>query len=121
QPTDIPTSSPASMPVIGNGIEKEVVYDRKNPFPATIAKKIQLNGRYSSKETVHLELDLKGSGLRYEPGDALGIYAMNAPQLISSILDLCRFSGEEIVETYHGEKSISEALISDYELTPLTA
>ncbi len=103
-----------------NDVEKKIIYDRKNPFPATITNKIQLNGRYSSKETVHLELDLKGSGLRYEPGDALGIYATNAPRLISSILDLCQFSGEELVETYHGKKSISGALVSDYELTPLT-
>src|SRR5690606_5123113 len=38
-------------------------YSRKNPFPATLLEKINLNGKGSSKETLHLELSLKGSGL----------------------------------------------------------
>lgn len=104
----------------GKVVEEAVVYDRKNPYEATITKKIQLNGRYSSRETIHLELDLKGSGLQYEPGDALGVYAMNSTQLIDSVLSICQFSGDEQVDTYHGRKSLSEALVSDYELTPLT-
>lgn len=99
----------------------EVVYNRKNPFSATVLKKINLNGRHSSKQTVHLELDLKGSQLRYEPGDALGIYALNSKKIIELILNLLQFSGKEIVETHHGKKDLLEALIADYELTPLTS
>ncbi|HEY9488327.1 MAG TPA: flavodoxin domain-containing protein, partial [Chryseosolibacter sp.] len=98
----------------------EVVYNRKHPFPATVLKQINLNGRHSSKETIHLELDLKGSQLRYQPGDALGIYALNSKKIIEEVLGLLRFSGEEIVETYQGNKNLLEALRSDYELTPLT-
>ena len=98
----------------------EVVYNRKHPFPATVLKQINLNGRHSSKETIHLELDLKGSQLRYQPGDALGIYALNSKKIIEEVLGLLRFSGEEIVETYQGKKNLLEALRSDYELTPLT-
>jgi len=97
------------------------IYNRKNPFPATILNKINLNGRNSGKETIHLELDLKGSELHYEPGDALGIYAINSKRLIDGILNLCKFSGEERVTTHHGEKSLFDALSDDYELTPLTA
>ncbi len=99
-----------------NGVE----YSRKNPFPATILKKINLNGRHSTKETLHLELDLSESHLKYEPGDALGIYALNAPNLVTSILDHLGFSGEETVDSHQGTKTLKEALISDYELTPLT-
>ncbi len=98
----------------------EVVYDRKKPFPAAVLEKINLNGRHSSKETLHIELDLKGSGIKYEPGDALGIYALNSPGLIESVLNLLQFSGEEIVNTHQGAKPLKEALSSDYELTPLT-
>lgn len=95
-------------------------YSRKHPFPATVLKKIKLNGRYSSKETFHLELDLAGSQLRYKPGDALGIYALNSDKLVDSVLEHLHFSGEETVESHQGVKSLKEALISDYELTPLT-
>lgn len=99
----------------------EGVYNRKNPFPATISKKINLNGRHSSKETIHLEIDLKGSNLQYEPGDALGIYATNSNRLIEPILNLMQFSGAEMVDSYQGKKSLLEALTTDYELTPLTS
>jgi sulfite reductase alpha subunit-like flavoprotein len=32
------------------------------------------------KDTVRVELDLGDSGLRYAPGDALGIFPLNCPQ-----------------------------------------
>ena len=32
------------------------------------------------KDTVRVEIDLGDSGLRYEPGDALGIYPRNCPE-----------------------------------------
>ncbi len=96
------------------------VYNKKNPFPATILKKVNLNGRGSTKETIHLELDLAESELKYEPGDALGIYALNNSKLVHTILEKLKFSGKEEVETHQGVKSLEEALLSDYELTTIT-
>lgn len=96
------------------------IYNRKNPYSATVLEKINLNGRHSSKDTYHLELDLDGSHLQYEPGDALGVYALNSARIIEPVLDLLQFSGEEIVNTYQGPKRLIEALASDYEMTPLT-
>src|SRR5690606_30615838 len=69
-----------------------VKYTRKNPFEATILEKINLNGKGSSKETIHLELDIEGSGLTYEPGDALGVYGANSPSLIEGVLKATSFS-----------------------------
>lgn len=97
------------------------VYNRKNPFNATVSKKINLNGRHSSRETIHLELDLSNSGLRYEPGDSLGVYASNSNRLIEPVLNTLQFTGEELVDTYQGKKTLMEALTTDYELTPLTS
>ena len=51
----------------------ETIFSRTNPFHAKVLKNINLNGAGSSKETRHIELSLKGSGLSYVPGDALGI------------------------------------------------
>lgn len=48
-------------------------FSRTNPFQAQVLKNINLNGSGSSKETRHIELSLKGSGLSYNPGDALGV------------------------------------------------
>ncbi|MDT0649018.1 assimilatory sulfite reductase (NADPH) flavoprotein subunit [Autumnicola edwardsiae] len=98
----------------------EAKYSRKNPFEATIIEKIKLNGRGSSKETIHLELDLEGSGLTYEPGDALGVYGANSSTLIDEVLKATKLSGNEEVESHKGKKSLNEALTYDYELTPLS-
>ena len=95
-------------------------YSRKNLFEATILEKINLNGTGSSKETMHLELDIQGSGITYEPGDALGVYGANSPKLIKAVLEAANLSGEIRVESHKGEKTLLEALTYDYELTPLS-
>lgn len=97
-----------------------VKYSRKNLFEATILEKINLNGRGSSKETVHLELDLEGSGIQYEPGDALGVYGANSPKLIEAVLAATNLTGTEKVRSHNGEKTLLVALRYDYELTPLS-
>lgn len=96
-------------------------YTRKNPFEATILEKINLNGKGSSKETIHLELSLEGSGLTYEPGDALGVYGANSPALIDGVLQATNLSAEERVQSHNGEKTLLEALTYDYELSPLSS
>lgn len=98
-----------------------VAYNRKNPFEASILEKINLNGRGSEKETLHIELSLEDSGLKYEPGDALGVYASNSKNIVETVLNATQLSGSEEVETYRGKKHLSEALTYDYELTPLTS
>ncbi len=98
----------------------ETTYSRKNLFEATILEKINLNGTGSSKETMHLELDLQGSGITYEPGDALGVYGANSPKLIKAVLEKTNLSGEKRVVSHNGEKTLLEALTYDYELTPLS-
>ncbi|MEW9674476.1 protein CysJ, partial [Ammoniphilus sp. 3BR4] len=52
-------------------------FSRVNPFHALVLKNVNLNGAGSSKETRHIELSLKASGLSYVPGDALGIIPSN--------------------------------------------
>ncbi|WPP50717.1 assimilatory sulfite reductase (NADPH) flavoprotein subunit [Catalinimonas niigatensis] len=112
-----------SVQLSSNGSAKTAKskYNRKHPFEATVLEKINLNGRGSSKETIHLELDLEGSGLQYEPGDALGIYGANSPALVEEVLKALELSANDAVESHAGEKSLGEALTFDYELTPLTS
>ena len=72
-------------------------YDKKNPFPAPLLKKYNLNGEGSAKETIHAEISLEGSGLTYEAGDALGVVPQNAPDLISAFLEATGIEGRENV------------------------
>ncbi len=94
-----------------------VVYSRTNPFPARLlaSRKLTLDG--SDKDTRHYEIDLKGSGLVYEVGDALGLLPANSPELVQEILDSLGFDGEEEVTSHDGvKKPIRLALNTDYQI-----
>ena len=108
---------PRSMlPPTANGS----AYSRKNPFPATLLDNIVLNGRGSDKETRHLELSLEGSGLSYEPGDALGIYPANAPDVVEVLLQTLHFEGREPVCCDGKDCALYDALFRHYEITTMT-
>ncbi|MBL7477576.1 MULTISPECIES: assimilatory sulfite reductase (NADPH) flavoprotein subunit [Bacillus] len=99
----------------------ETVYSRKNPFRAEVLENLNLNGRGSNKETRHLELSLEGSGLTYEPGDALGIFPENDPELVDMLLAELKWDPNATVTVDQGENlSLKEALTSYYEITVLT-
>ena len=92
-------------------------YSRTNPFPARllVSRKLTLDG--SEKDTRHYEIDLAGSGLSYEVGDALGLVPMNSPELVQEILSALGFDGEEEVTTPDGaKKPIRLALLKDFQI-----
>jgi sulfite reductase (NADPH) flavoprotein alpha-component len=97
------------------------VYSRKHPFPALLLENIVLNGRGSLKETHHLEFSLDGSGLSYEPGDVLGVYPTNAPDVIDALLQTLHFAGTEWVTLDDGKEGfLYDALFRHYEITAIT-
>jgi sulfite reductase (NADPH) flavoprotein alpha-component len=96
------------------------VYSRKNPFPASLLDNIVLNGQGSEKETRHLELSLEGSNLSYEPGDALGVYPVNAPDTVESLLNALHFDGTERIMLENEDSSLYDALLRHYEITTIT-
>ncbi len=109
--------APAASPQTG-----ESSYSRTNPFRAEVLENLNLNGRGSNKETRHVELSLEGSGLTYEPGDSLGVYPENDPELVELLLKEMNWDPEEIVTlNKQGDvRPLKEALISYYEITVLT-
>jgi len=100
----------------------ESSFSRTNPFQAEVLESINLNGRGSNKETRHLELSLEGSGLTFAPGDSLGIYPKNDPDLVEQLLSELIWNPEETVTVNKQGTTVSlqEALISHYEITVLT-
>lgn len=98
-----------------------VEYGKKNPFPAELLDVVQLNGEGSTKETLHLELSLAGSGLSYEPGDALAVMPVNAPDMVQAVLDAAKLTGNEEIETKTaGRKRLADALREDFDITALS-
>lgn len=93
-----------------------VAYDKKNPYSSELLEKVVLNGTGSGKETLHVELSLEGSGLSYEPGDALGIYPENRAADVEAILAATGLSANEKC----GDKTLAEALKTDFDITALS-
>jgi sulfite reductase (NADPH) flavoprotein alpha-component len=70
------------------------LYSKANPFLAEITESINLNGSRSTKQTIHLELSLAGSGLSFEPGDSLGIVPENEPEMAEAVLRAAGLAGD---------------------------
>jgi sulfite reductase (NADPH) flavoprotein alpha-component len=98
-----------------------VEYGKKNPFPAETLDTVVLNGEGSAKETLHLEFSLAGSGLSYEPGDALAVVPVNAPDVVKAIIQAAKLTGNEEVEVKNvGRKLLADALREDYDITAIS-
>lgn len=95
-------------------------YSKEAPLTATLSVNQKITGRDSDKDVRHLEIELGDSGLRYQPGDALGIWFENDPQLVQEIVELLWLKGDEIVEVNDKKLSLSEALQHHIELTQNT-
>jgi sulfite reductase (NADPH) flavoprotein alpha-component len=96
------------------------VFTRTNPFTAEVLENLNLNGRGSDKETRHLKLAIEGSGLSFEPGDSLGIYPHNDPQLVDDVIGQMGWNAEEVIPAGKQELPLREALIQHYEITLLS-
>ncbi|MCX6948733.1 MAG: sulfite reductase subunit alpha [Opitutae bacterium] len=72
-------------------------YTKDNPLPAKLLENRVLNKDGSSKDTRHLVVDIAGSGLTYQVGDSLGIFASNRPQIVEELIELLGFTGNEPV------------------------
>jgi sulfite reductase (NADPH) flavoprotein alpha-component len=71
-----------------------ILHSKANPFPAEITESINLNSSRSSKQTIHLELSLEGSGLTFEPGDSLGLVPRNDPAMVEAVLRAAGLGGD---------------------------
>ena len=84
--TDSPTQ-PSPAPVAAKR------WSKNRPYPGMI---VAIEGLCTvrgadDKDTVRVEIDVGDSGLAYNPGDALGIYPRNCPEVRVSNAGSCRF------------------------------
>lgn len=88
-------------------------FGRKSPLQATLKQKRVLNKEGSSKETVHYELSLEGSGEFYKPGDALNVIPQNQPKLVEAFLAQLNFTGDE-KPSWNGENHSLREIFTRY-------
>lgn len=93
---------------------------KSNPFSAPVLEKINLHGKGSDRQTIHLELKSDVPGMGYQPGDSAGVIPLNHPDLIQAILDVTGFKAIEKV-TYKEKEGILEDILRDsVELSKVT-
>ena len=96
------------------------IHGRDKPFPAEVTASLRITGRGSSKDTRHLELSLEGSGLAYEPGDALGVVPRNRQEPVDELLGLLGWTGAERVSVGDSALPVAHALRDRFEIAALT-
>ena len=96
-------------------------YTKEAPLTATLAVNQKITGRDSEKDVRHIEIDLADSGLRYQPGDALGVWYQNDPALVKELVELLWLKGDEPVTVDGKTLPLAEALEWHFELTVNTA
>ncbi|CZF83592.1 assimilatory sulfite reductase (NADPH) flavoprotein subunit [Grimontia marina] len=92
-------------------------YNKQNPYAAELVANQKITGRDSGKDVRHIEIDLSDSGLTYQPGDALGVYYTNSPELADEILAKVGLTGDEMVEVAGESLPLRQALIEKFEIT----
>lgn len=101
-------------------VPRTLTYSRNHPFQAELLLNQPIIGRGSVKDIRHIELSLEGSGLHYEPGDALGIWPKQDPALVQAVLQATGLKGEETVTLGDDTRSVYDWLHQHRELTVLT-
>ncbi|WP_016688266.1 assimilatory sulfite reductase (NADPH) flavoprotein subunit [Neisseria sicca] len=109
------SATPAANQTVGT------VYTKDKPYTATLSVRQKITSRSAEKDVEHIEIDLSGSGLHYEAGDALGVLPLNDPALVQEILDLHQLSGEEKIRLSDDlETDIRTALTESADITQNT-
>ncbi|TQP21289.1 assimilatory sulfite reductase (NADPH) flavoprotein subunit [Vibrio cholerae] len=92
-------------------------YSKEQPYTASLSTSQKITGRDSGKDVRHIEIDLADSGITYQPGDAVGVWYENRPQLVNALLDSVGLSGHEEVQVDGETLSLHSALTHHYEIT----
>ncbi len=95
-------------------------HDRRNPFSASVVDNLVLTGRGSSKETRHVEISLDGSGLAYEPGDALGLTPRNDPAAVDALTGALGLDARRLFTFKDETVPFGLALSEKFEICALT-
>ncbi len=94
-------------------------FNKQNPFAAEVLTNQKITGGNSSKDVRHIELSLEGSGLRYEPGDALAVVVPNPPRLVAQLISELGLRADEQVSFSGKQSQLGQVLNQDLEITAM--
>ena len=96
------------------------LWTREQPFVARVLGNQRITGRGATKDVRHVEISLEGSGLTYQPGDALGVWHENPAAVVGSVIAALAVDGSTPVEVDGTTRPLADWLASHREITRLT-
>jgi sulfite reductase (NADPH) flavoprotein alpha-component len=103
-----------------HAVSAQPLHSRDNPFAAGVLENQRIVSRDSQRDVRHIELSLEGSGLQYEPGDAIGVWPQNPPVLVGQWLAALKLDGSREIEHAGRRLPLARWLSHERELTRLT-
>ncbi|KAF1689881.1 assimilatory sulfite reductase (NADPH) flavoprotein subunit [Pseudoxanthomonas koreensis] len=124
-------NGPAAHLATVTPLRPAAAWSHERPFPAEVLANQRITGREfrntgfqqyrdGGKDVRHLELSLEGSGLAYEPGDALGIRHRNPEALVEAVLQATKLDGNAAVTSGTETLPLHEWLAPRRELARLS-
>lgn len=112
--------TPATVLELPRSSHQAPTYHRDAPYEAELLANQRITGRGALKDVRHLELSLGDSGLSYEPGDSLGVWPVNPPELVSAFLEVLKLDGGTELSKDGRTLPLSQWLAKELELTRLS-
>nr|WP_246356671.1 assimilatory sulfite reductase (NADPH) flavoprotein subunit [Pyxidicoccus fallax] len=114
-----PKDAPIAAVLPLRGTATTPAHGKEAPFAAEVLVNQRITGRGALKDVRHLELSLEGSGLEYQPGDALGVWPHNPPELVDAFLSELKLDGGSAVTRDGRTLPLAKWLSDELELTKL--
>lgn len=92
---------------------------RCNPFQATLLDSRRITTDNAIANVHHITLGIDPQAIRYQPGDALGVWSKNDPALVKEIISTIGLDAGTKVSLEGQSFSLSQALLEKLELTLL--
>jgi len=87
--------------------KKTQLYDKHHPFIASIDDRFTLCGSCSTKDTQHVILNIKNSGIQYSVGDSVAVFPVNDPALVERTMRALKADGTELILDKHSGMTLS--------------
>jgi sulfite reductase (NADPH) flavoprotein alpha-component len=112
--------TPATVLELPRSSHAAPAFHRDSPYEAELLANQRITGRGALKDVRHIEVSLGDSGLSYEPGDSLGVWPRNPPELVAAFLEVLKLDGGAALTKDGRTLPLSQWLEQELELTRLS-